>query len=486
MARQKIAIVAAEMTPYAKVGGLADVIGSLPSALATEGAEVCVVIPGYRSAVQKLNTEPVGGEMSVKMDAERKPFRVLRATHNDVSVYLIDHPAYFDRDGIYGERRDYPDNLQRFVFFGRAAAETLAELLRPDVVHAHDWHCAVLPIVMRADSEMRRRLAHTGSLFTIHNLAFQGIFEPAKFALLNIDRSFFSIDCLEFHGRINLVKGAVALADAASTVSPTYAREVTNDPELGFGLEGVLRAKGDRFVGILNGADYNEWNPATDQFIAARYNGEDWAGKAICAQDLRQRIDLPPSRQQPLAGMVTRMTPQKGFDLLVDALPDLMASNLQLVILGSGDPAMQDHFKAAEKLYPNQLRTIIGFDNDLAHKIQAGCDMFLMPSRFEPCGLTQMYALKYGTVPVVRATGGLADTISEFDPESGRGNGFTFREYRAEQLVAACRRAVAIYRQRELWSHLMGNGFAADFSWRVAARHYLELFARIANWRAEA
>ncbi len=201
---------------------------------------------------------------------------------------------------------------------------------------------------------------------------------------------------------------------------------------------------------------------------------------------MRQLIKLPPSGQRPLVGMVTRMTPQKGFDLLVDALPRLMETDLQLAILGSGDPAMQDHFKKAEQRYPDQLRTIIGFDNALAHKIQAGCDMFLMPSRFEPCGLTQMYALKYGTVPVVRATGGLADTISEFDPESGRGNGFVFHEYRTEQLVAAFRRAVAIYRQRELWSHLMRNGFGADFSWRVAARHYLELFGRIASWRARA
>ncbi len=483
-AKQKIAIVAAEMTPYAKVGGLADVIGSLPSALAAEGADVCVIIPGYRGALRQLNAEPVGGEISIELGAERERFTVLRAKHGDVPVYLIDHPVYFDRDGVYGERRDYPDNLQRFVFFARAAAKTLAELIRPDIVHAHDWHSASLPIVMRADPLMRERFARTATLFTIHNMAFQGIYEAAEFALLNIDRSFFSMGCLEFYGRMNLMKGAVVLADAVSTVSPTYAREVTSDPDLGFGLEGVLRDKGERFVGILNGADYNEWNPATDEFIAARYDGEDWTGKATCAQDLRQRIELPPSGGRPLVGMVTRMTPQKGFDLLVEALPRLMDLDLQLVILGSGDPAMQDRFKEAEQEYPDRLRTIIGFDNPLAHKIQAGCDMFLMPSRFEPCGLTQMYALKYGTVPVVRATGGLADTISEFDPKSGLGNGFVFDKYRAEDLVGALRRATEIYRQPKAWSRLMSNGFAADFSWRVAARHYIELFERIAQWRA--
>jgi starch synthase len=285
---------------------------------------------------------------------------------------------------------------------------------------------------------------------------------------------------------MNLMKGAVVLADAASTVSPTYAREVTSDPELGFGLEGVLRAKGERFVGILNGADYREWNPANDEFIAARYDGKNRRGKADCARDLREQIKLPSSAGRPLAGMVSRMTPQKGFDLLVDALPRMMAAGLELVILGSGDTAMQDYFKKAEQRYPDQLRTIIGFDNALAHKLQAGCDMFLMPSKFEPCGLTQMYALKYGTAPVVRATGGLADTIAEFEPKSGRGNGFVFRGYKSEELVDAVGRAVSIYRQRETWSRLMDNAFAADFSWQVAASRYLDLFARIESWRAPA
>jgi len=485
-AKKKIAIVAAEMTPYAKVGGLADVIGSLPLALAAEGGEACVVLPGYKSALRKLKSEPVAKEMSVAVGAKREPFTVRRAMHGGVNVYLIDHPGFFDRDGVYGERVDYPDNLQRFVFFGRAAAETLAQLVQPDIIHAHDWHCAVLPIVIRADPALRERFARTAALFTIHNMAFQGIYDRTEFPLLNIDRSFFSTDCLEFFGRINLMKGAIVLSDAASTVSPTYAHEVTTDPELGFGLEGVLRGKGEHFVGILNGADYNEWDPSKDEFIAARYDGKDHSGKAACGQDLRERIKLPLSGQRPLAGMVTRMTPQKGFDLLVDALPEIMAAGLQLVILGSGEAAMQDYFKAAEQRYPDQLRTIIGFDNTLAHKIQAGSDMFVMPSRFEPCGLTQMYALKYGTVPIVRATGGLADTIAEFNPESGHGNGFAFREYRDTELVAAVRRAIASFRQREFWSRLMGNGFAADFSWRAAARHYLALFERIANRRATA
>ena len=474
------------MTPYAKVGGLADVIGSLPLALHDEGAEACVVLPGYRSALQKLKNEKVGKGLSVAVGKKQEPFAVRRAVHGEVPVYLIDHPGYFDRDGVYGERVDFSDNLQRFVFFGRAAAAALAKFVKPDVVHAHDWHCAMLPIVMRADPAMRAKFAQTSSLFTIHNMAFQGIYDAPEFALLNLEQAYFSMNYLEFFGRFNLMKGAVVLSDAVSTVSPTYAREVTTDPDLGFGLEGVLRDKGERFVGILNGADYHEWNPATDEFIAARYDGKNQKGKAACAADLRERIKLQSSRQRPLLGMVTRMTPQKGFDLLVDALPELMAAEVQLVILGSGDPAMQDYFKEAERRYPDQLRTIIGFDNTLAHKIQAGCDMFLMPSRFEPCGLTQMYALKYGTVPIVRATGGLADTISEFVPASGRGNGFSFREYKPGELVAAARRATEVFKNREAWARLMSNGFAADFSWSAAARHYMALFQRIANWRVSA
>ncbi len=476
-----VALVAAEMTPYAKVGGLADVIGSLPQALAEAGARVAVVLPGHRSVLSQLATEPAGEESSVEVGAERERFSVLRTLRADrVTLYVIDHPGYFGRDGVYGDDRgDYPDNLRRFVFFGRAAAQTLARVVRPDVVHAHDWHCAMVPILMRADPALSQQFAAAVSVFTIHNLAFQGIYDAAQFRLLNLDPGYFTVACLEFFGRINLMKGAAVLADAATTVSSTYAREVTEDPELGFGLEGVLRAKGERFVGILNGADYGEWNPASDEVIAARYTAADPRGKEACARALREGLKLPPAAGRPLVGMVTRMTPQKGFDLLMEALPALMQLDLQVVILGSGEAAVQDSFRSAEERYPERLRTVIGFDNVLAHRIQAGCDMFLMPSRFEPCGLTQMYALKYGTVPVVRATGGLADTVAEFDPRSGRGNGFLFRPYRVEELLAAMNRALAVYRQPEIWQRLMSNCFAADFSWTQAARRYLTLFSRL-------
>jgi starch synthase len=477
----KVAVVAAEMTPYAKVGGLADVIGSLPVDLAGRGARVCVVMPGYKSALAALPTEAIGGQLRAMVGTRREHFRVRTGVgHGGVPIFFIVHDGYFGREAIYGEAGgDYPDAAERYIFFGRAAAAMVAEMIRPDIVHAHDWHAAVLPIVMRADPALSPIFERTASLFTIHNLAFQGIFDASYFPLLNIDRSYFSPAALEFYGRMNLMKGAIIVADGASTVSPTYAREVCSGPELGFGLEGVLRSKGQRFVGILNGADYNEWDPATDGRIAARYTPDDSSGKARCAKALRTRLRLPLKSRRALVGMVSRLTAQKGFDLLAQALDDLMSMDLELVILGGGEPEFEAGLRAAEQTYRDRIRVSNAFDNDLAHQIQAGCDLFLMPSRFEPCGLTQMYALKYGTVPVVRATGGLADTIAEFNPATGKGNGFTFAGYTKADLCDALRRALRVFADRHAWRHLMANCFAADFSWAASAARYIELYQRL-------
>jgi starch synthase len=322
----------------------------------------------------------------------------------------------------------------------------------------------------------------------VHNFAFQGIFDQANFGLLNIDRSYFSVDCLEFWGRVNLMKGAIVLADGVSTVSPTYAREVSSDPEMGFGLEGVLRQKGNRFVGIINGADYTEWDPAIDPLIAAKYTPARREGKAVCRRALLKLAGLAERHEAPdeapVIGMVTRMTPQKGVGLLGEALDAVMGLGVRLVMLASGDPAQERFFKAAEQRFPGQLRVQLAFDNALAHQIQAGSDIFLMPSRFEPCGLTQMYALKYGASPIVRATGGLKDTVVEFDPASGLGNGFMFTEYKPEALVSALTRAVKVFRTPAKWRRLTDNCFKADFSWARAAREYLDWFKRIPRERA--
>jgi starch synthase len=474
----KIAIVAAEIAPWAKAGGLADVIGALPAALKRCGAEPAVILPGYRAILEVLEPVRMAENLAVVVGGSAERFDLLRAdTRDGVPLYLINHPGCFDRAGIYGEGgADYSDNLRRYVTFGRAAALVAARFIRPAVLHAHDWHAAVAPIVARADPRLREALGSALTVFTAHNFAFQGILEAADFGLLDIDRSYFSVECLEFWGRVNLMKGAIVLADGASTVSPTYAREVSGDPELGFGLEGVLRHKGSRFVGIINGADYTEWDPAIDPMIAARYAPARREGKTACRRALRELTGLPDLDEVPVLGMVTRMTAQKGIDLIGEALDSMMGLGVQLVMLASGDPSWERFFKSAEERFPGRLRVQIAFDNAFAHQIQAGSDIFLMPSRFEPCGLTQMYALKYGTAPLVRATGGLRDTVAEFDPEHGTGNGFVFSDYRAGAMLDAVTRARRLFADRPAWSRLMDNCFAADFSWLRSAQNYLRWF----------
>ena len=481
----KIAIVAAEAAPYAKAGGLADVIGALPGAFQAIGHEPALIVPGYTSILDSVDAAPIARNRSIRLGDDIERFSVLGATDpHGVPMYLIDHPGFFARAGIYGERdKDYPDNLKRFVFFSRAAAMAASEIIRPDVVHAHDWHSAAVPIAMRADLGLRDKFKDTLSIFTIHNLAFQGIGKREDFPLLGIDSSYYSIDYLEYYAHMNLMKGAIELSDGASTVSPTYAREVTTDPELGFGLEGVLRNKGERFIGILNGADYHEWDPAADGDLAARYSARKPEGKRLCSRALRDWLKLPDRKDWPVVGMVTRMTAQKGFDLLKEALEAVMRLDLQLVMLASGDPVNEKFFKDAQARYPEKLRVIIEFNDALAHRIQAGSDAFLMPSRFEPCGLTQMYALRYGSAPVVRATGGLRDTVSEFDLANGTGNGFVFEKFSAAEMVAALDRMTAMFRNQNAWRRLMANCFASDFSWEHAARQYAEWFSRLRKER---
>ncbi|HYK64577.1 MAG TPA: glycogen synthase GlgA [Patescibacteria group bacterium] len=477
----KIAILAAEAAPFAKAGGLADVIGSLPGALKRAGARPSLILPGYASIKQNVETSWAMRDVPIRFGDADERFSILSATDPyGVPMYLIDHPGFFGLREIYGENgKDYPDNLRRFVFFGRAAMIAAAELVQPDIVHAHDWHASAGPVAMRADNALRAKFERALSVFTIHNLAFQGIGKREDFALLNLDPYYYSMNYLEFYNHLNLMKGAIVLSDAASTVSPGYAHEVVSDPELGFGLEGVLRDKAANFVGILNGADYDEWDPAHDREIAAAYTPAKPDGKKICKRALRDSVGLPHRDDWPVVGMVTRMTGQKGVDLLRDALEAVMGLDLQLVMLASGDAALEKFFKDAQSRNPDRLSVTIEFNNTLAHRIQSGSDAFLMPSRFEPCGLTQMYAMRYGTAPIVRATGGLRDTVSEFDSASGQGNGFVFDKFDADEMVAALRRMAATFANRRAWRRLMKNCFAADFSWDRAAKQYVEWFTRL-------
>ncbi len=472
------------MGPYAKAGGLADVIGALPQALQSVGAQPSIILPAYSSILEHYETAVLDEYRELMLGSQPQRYRVLRGKTSNIPLFLIDHPEFFARNGIYGEKGvDYPDNAARFIFFGRAAAELVDEL-NPNLINAHDWHAASAVIASRADHRLNANLAKTTVVFTLHNLAFQGIFESSDYQLLGIDWSWYSTRYLEFFGRVNLMKGAIALADGVTTVSPTYAHEVANSSEFGFGLEGSLRDKGNHFVGILNGADYDEWDPTSDDFISVRYTPSRRTGKKACLYDLREELHLPHRLGVPVIGMVTRMTEQKGIPLLAQALDQVMTMDLQLVMLANGDPQMEQFFQDSERRYPEKLRVILGFDNRLAHHIQAGSDMFLMPSQYEPCGLTQMYALKYGTVPIVRATGGLKDTVIDFDPATDNGNGFTFAKFTPEALTEAVHRALDTYRDTKRWRQLMTNCFQADFSWDRAAREYLAWFEKLLDERS--
>jgi starch synthase len=476
----KVAILAAELAPWAKAGGLADVIAALPAAMAEAGAEPSIIVPAYRSILDAIDAPAIEGDFKVPLGSTSEPFSLRRGSLRDIPLYLIDHPGFSERPGIYGDNGlDYPDNLRRFALFGRAAASVAARIIKPDVLHAHDWHAALAPVVARADPELEIHLRDALTVFTVHNLAFQGIFEAAEYPVLSLGSSWFSAGCLEFYGRINLVQAAVALSDAVSTVSPSYAREIVQDPSLGFGLEAVFRGRGERFRGILNGADYNEWDPRQDLSIPLNFGPSDPGGKQGCTAALRAEFGLPQNVHEPLLGMVTRLTPQKGIDLVVESIGRMAALGLQLVILGSGESQWEEALRQAAGRYPDCLRLRLGYDEALAHRIQAGAEIFLMPSQFEPCGLTQMYAMRYGTIPIVRATGGLCDTVTEFNRASGEGTGFLFDDYHVETMIGVLERAVDTYHAPELWARLMQNAFAADFSWARAAREYLDWFGQL-------
>lgn len=477
----KIAIVAAEISPWAKAGGLADVIGAFPVALKKLGVEPVLILPGYRSLLRELKTTTIAEVDEDHFGHGVESFSILQAEgHAGIPMYLIGHDGFFDRNGIYGERgKAYFDNVMRYIFFGRAAAWVAANYIHPDVLHAHDWHAATAAIMMRADEKIRAKMRDTISVFTIHNLAYQGVFDPVDYPLLGINWNYYTVDGLEFFDHVNLMKGAILMSDAVSTVSPSYAAEAVSDPDFGFGLEGVLQKKARYFRGILNGADYSEWNPAIDMLIAATYTPGHLEGKSVCKSELLKEIKLAPREGAPLVGMVSRMTSQKGFDLLRQAFDRIMQLNLQIVMLANGDTSFETYFRDAQRRYPDRFRMLGEFDNVLAHKIQAACDSFLMPSRFEPCGLTQMYAMKYGDPPVVRATGGLCDTVSDFDPKTGKGNGLVFEQYRADDLLAALGRMLSLFSNRGQWRKLMANCFAADFSWEKSARTYMDWFEQL-------
>jgi starch synthase len=475
-------MVSPEAAPFARTGGLGDVLGSLPRVLERLGLRVSLIMPAYRPILHgSLPIEDTGIRFAVPISSRQEEGTLLKATMGEaITVYFIRADRYFDRDYLYGTPEgDYPDNTERFAFFSRAALEVL-KLYPPDILHAHDWQSALAITFLKAQSHLYPRLSSVKTVFTVHNLGYQGVFSPLDWHLLNLDQSLFTPRYLEFFGRINLLKGGLIFADAITTVSPTYAREIQT-AEQGFGLEGIFQGRADSLVGILNGADYTVWNPETDPFIAARFGMRALSGKKACKADLQRSFHLPENPEIPVVGMVSRLAAQKGFDLLEGALDELVSRNLQFILLGTGDSRYQDFFTGAAARYPAKVGVRIAFDESLSHRVVAGSDLLLLPSRYEPGGLLQLYGFRYGTVPVVRATGGLKDTVREFDPETGKGNGFVFSSYEAAEFLAAVGRALGLFPQRTKWRTLAKNGMAADFSWDRSARLYLSLYQKLAR-----
>ena len=482
-----IAFVASECVPYSKTGGLADVVGALPRALANLGHEVSVYLPRYR---QTKLTDPVDVVASTPVpfdDKYRFASVVTAGTTAGVKFYFVDYPPYFDREALYGtSAADYPDNAERFALFSRAVLEASKILGVPQVFHCHDWQTALVPVMLRTFYAEDPAFREVGTVFTIHNMGYQGLFPPDILPLLMLPWDLLTISKMEFFGQVNFLKGALVFADFVTTVSKKYSQEIQTT-EYGFGLEGVLRNRASTVSGILNGVDYDEWSPQTDKFIAAKYSPQDLSGKQKCKNDLLNAfgvtLDAKTDARVPVIGVVSRFAAQKGFDLIAQIMDRLAREEMIMVVLGTGDKLYEEMFQRLNKQFPNKIAIKVAYDNAIAHKIEAGADMFLMPSRYEPCGLNQIYSLRYGTAPIVRATGGLDDTIEPWDARSGKGTGFKFSEYTGEALLATVKHALAAYRDQTSWQTLMRNGMTRDFSWGASAREYGKIYDKVRHLR---
>jgi len=481
----KVAFVASEGVPFSKTGGLADVVGALPKALAALGHEVEVILPRYRNTLPGSSV-PDAQSLTLPLGTGYKFAAVQDAgRHQQVQTYLIDCPEYFDREGLYQQKgEDYPDNAARFAAFSMAALEFLKRgAASPDIIHCHDWQTALVPIYLRNLYREDGYFGRTSVVFTLHNLGYPGLFPPHVLPQISLHAGLFTIDALEYYGMINLLKGGIIFSDFITTVSPKYAEEIQT-PEFGYGLEGVLHSRAARLQGIVNGVDYQQWDPATDKLLAMNYTPATFVnGKQACKKALLEKMGArTPVLHRPVIGIVSRFDPQKGFDLIAAIAEQLAALNLYVVALGAGQPAYEELFRTMAVKYPEKFLVKIAYDNTLAHQIEAGSDMFLMPSRYEPCGLNQIYSLKYGSVPIVRATGGLDDTIEAFDGKSG--TGFKFQEYSPQVLLATIHAALEAYQTPEAWHRLVQNGMKKDFSWNTSAPAYSRIYETLAKAQA--
>src|SRR5450631_59489 len=482
-----IAFVASEGVPYSKTGGLADVVGALPRALAALGHQVSVYLPRYR---QTKLAEPTAVVRSVTIpfdDQYRFASVVSGGSQGGVRFYFVEYPPYFDRDALYGTPAgDFPDNAERFALFSRTVLEATKILGVPDTFHCHDWQSALVPVLLRTIYAEDPAFKDVGTVFTIHNMGYQGLFPPDTLPLLMLPWDLFTMSKMEFFGQVNFLKGALTYSDFITTVSKKYSQEIQT-AEYGFGLEGVLRDRAATVTGILNGVDYDEWSPQTDKFTAAKFSPQDLSGKAKCKADLLAAFGVKNADPKlPVIGIVSRFAAQKGFDLIAQIADRLAREEMIVVALGAGDKTYEEMFLRLNKQFPNKIAVKVAYDNAIAHKIEAGADMFLMPSRYEPCGLNQIYSLKYGTVPIVRATGGLDDTIEPWDARTGKGTGFKFTDYTGEALLLTIKQALLDYQDPSSWRILMRNGMVRDFSWGASAREYGKIYERARQVRASA
>jgi starch synthase len=460
----KIVMCASEVVPFAKTGGLADVAGALPLALEDLGEEVIVVMPAY-----KTTQSP---KFNIKRSKEDISYSIMG---KNIKVYFVESEKYFNRDGLYGDKTgDYPDNLDRFSYYCKRTLELLKEInFRPDIIHVHDWQACLIPVYLKNLYAKDSFYKNIKTILTIHNIGYQGLFSKEEFPRLGLDWSLFNMEMLEFYGKINILKGGMVFCDIINTVSPTYSKEIQTK-EFGFGLEGILNKRCTSVFGILNGLDYSIWNPETDKFISQDYSLQDIDGKYKDKEDLQRICKLPIKNEIPLFGIVSRLAQQKGFDILAEAIDRICKMKLQLVILGTGDLKYHELLEKMVKKYPKVISLHLKFDDPLAHKIYAGSDIFVMPSKYEPCGLGQMISLKYGTIPLVFKTGGLADTVT------GE-NGFVFENYNKEDLIKTIKKATQAFANKKKWHALIENTMQCNFSWGESAKEYIRLYEKASS-----
>jgi starch synthase len=486
--RLKILVVSPEVVPFAKTGGLADVTGALPQALARLGHQVKVMLPRYRMVDRtKFQLSPVKAELP-PIQIGKKQVKVgldsLKTAGDGVEHFFLANDQYYDRDELYRDQAtglDYADNDERFILLCKGVLQALKTLnWQPDIIHSNDWQSALIPAYLKTLYAGDGFFKNTATVFSIHNLAYQGNFPKATFEKLGLSPDlFYPTSPFEFWGNVSFMKAGISYADVVNTVSETYAVEIQSSSEYGYGLEGVLKTRSRDLYGIVNGIDYQIWSPENDKLIPAKFSREDPSGKKKSKKELRKQCGLPQLRRDiPVIGIISRLADQKGFDLLAEISDELLSGDLQMVILGTGDEKYHRLFTRMQSKYPKTISVNLRFDNPLAHLIEAGSDMFVMPSRYEPCGLNQLYSLKYGTVPIVRKTGGLADTIQNYNPRTGEGTGFVFVDYDASELLSTIRLALQVYKDKKAWTKLMQNGMGRDFSWEASAKKYVELYRK--------